>query len=82
MTTATGNTKDGWLDIIEQAEQGLPSTFTKYKVPEFGTQGFAKSIDHTLLKLEATKSQIDRLCEEAKKHDFKVTLPILFLFRD
>lgn len=31
-------------------------------------------IDHTLLKLDATKEQIDKLCEEARKHDFKVDL--------
>lgn len=73
-----GNTKDEWLNVIEQAEQGVPSTFTKYEAPELGTQGFAKSIDHTLLKLEATESQIDQLCEEAKKHEFKVNLPIIF----
>lgn len=70
-----GNTQDEWLNLIEQAEQGAPSTFTKYKAPGLRTQGFAKSIDHTLLKLEATESQIDELCEEAKKHDFKVTYP-------
>ena len=76
-----GNTQDEWLNLIEQAEQGVPSTFTEYKVPGLGTQGFAKSIDHTLLKLETTESQIDVLCEEAKKYDFKVTVPFLFLFR-
>lgn len=30
-----------------------------------------KFIDHTLLKAFATKSDIDKLCEEAKKYDFK-----------
>ena len=66
------NTKDEWLAIIEQAEKGIPSTFTQYKAPELGSEDFAKSIDHTLLKLETTKSQIDELCDEAKKHNFKV----------
>ncbi len=30
-----------------------------------------KYIDHTLLKPEATKEQIKKLCEEAKEYDFK-----------
>ncbi len=30
-----------------------------------------KYIDHTLLKPEATKDQIKKLCEEAKEYDFK-----------
>jgi hypothetical protein len=32
----------------------------------------AKHIDHTLLKPDATPAQITVLCEEAKKHGFKV----------
>jgi len=31
-------------------------------------------IDHTLLKPDATPAQITVLCEEAKKHGFKVSL--------
>lgn len=34
--------------------------------------GFAQTIDHTLLKPDATASQIDALCDEAKKYGFKV----------
>jgi len=34
----------------------------------------AEHIDHTLLKPDATPAQIAVLCEEAKKHGFKVTL--------
>jgi deoxyribose-phosphate aldolase len=30
----------------------------------------AKYIDHTLLKAEATKDQIEKLCEEAREYDF------------
>ena len=29
-----------------------------------------KYIDHTLLKADATKNEIKKLCEEAKKYDF------------
>lgn len=32
---------------------------------------FNKLIDHTLLKPEATKTQIEKLCSEAKEYDFK-----------
>ena len=31
---------------------------------------YAAMIDHTLLKPEATKNQIEKLCEEAKKYEF------------
>lgn len=34
------------------------------------TEHIAKMIDHTLLKPEATKEQIIRLCHEAKRHGF------------
>lgn len=35
----------------------------------------AQTIDHTLLKPDATPSQIDNLCDEAIKHNFKVSTP-------
>ena len=66
------NTKDEWIAVIEQAEKGVPSMFPEYKAPGLGSEDFAKSIDHTLLKLEAKQSQIDELCDEAKRHNFKV----------
>ena len=68
----TRNTNDEWLSMIEKAEKGIPSTFTEYKAPSLGTSEFAKCIDHTLLKLDATTAQVGSLCEEAKKYDFKV----------
>lgn len=34
-------------------------------------QDLAQYIDHTLLKPEATKEQIEKLCEEAIEHNFK-----------
>ena len=37
---------------------------TMHELPE--------SIDHTLLKVDADRTQIDRLCEEARKYNFKV----------
>jgi deoxyribose-phosphate aldolase len=32
----------------------------------------AKTVDHTVLKLDATSAQIDSLCSEARTEDFKV----------
>ena len=78
------NTTQEWLAAMEQAEKSIPSTFPQYKAPGLGSEEFSQSIDHTLLKLEATHLQIDELCEEAKKHNFKVDLTIasFFMFQE
>ncbi|KAL8916473.1 MAG: hypothetical protein Q9208_008505 [Pyrenodesmia sp. 3 TL-2023] len=68
---ATQYTQSEWQSIIDSAERGLPSSYPEYKAPAPGTPDFAKCIDHTLLKLDATKEQIDQLCEEALKYGFK-----------
>ena len=72
MSMTTKYTQDEWLAIFEQAEQNLSSIPIEYKVPSVGTTACAQTIDHTLLKLEATGEQVDTLCEEAKGHGFKV----------
>ncbi|KAL9100971.1 MAG: hypothetical protein Q9163_003713 [Psora crenata] len=36
-----------------------------------GFEYVAQIIDHTLLKLDATEEQVDSLCEEAKRYNFK-----------
>lgn len=71
-TMTTRYTQSEWRTIIDDAERDLPSSFPLYKAPSLGTPDFAKCIDHTLLKLEATKEQIDELCEEARRHEFVV----------
>lgn len=60
-----------WLEMIEQTERNLPSVPVEYKAVSILSQDFAKAIDHTLLKLDATKEQIDLLCIEARAHNFK-----------
>lgn len=60
-----------WLEIIEQAERNLPSAHIEYKAVSILSEEFAKVIDHTLLKTDATKEQIDLLCNEARAHSFK-----------
>lgn len=62
-----------WQALIDSAYNSLPkeeSEWKTYSVPN--PTDFAKLIDHTLLKLDATNEQIDKLCEEAKKYGFKV----------
>ncbi|MDI1487011.1 MAG: hypothetical protein OHK93_006273 [Ramalina farinacea] len=39
------------------------------KLPK-NAQNYAKTIDHTLLKTDATEAQIDGLCDEARSYDF------------
>lgn len=68
----TRYTQDEWLAIFDRAGQNLPNTVVEHKAPSVGTASFAKTIDHTLLKLEATGKQVDTLCEEAKRYNFKV----------
>ena len=68
----TRYTEEEWISIIDQANRNLPQQSLEYKAPTLGTEAFAKSIDHTLLKLDTTEEQIDTLCEEARRHDFKV----------
>lgn len=52
------------LVIDEASGQGLVSKLT--------CESLAKTVDHTLLKLDATEAQIDALCEEAKTDKFAV----------
>lgn len=65
-------TQSEWRAIIDQAEKDHSNSAIQYKTPTIGSLDFAKCIDHSLLKLEATRDQIDQLCEEAVRYDFKV----------
>ena len=62
-----------WLEIIKRAERNLTSEHVEYKAVSILTAEFAKAIDHTLLKKDATKGQIDLLCNEARIHQFKAS---------
>lgn len=72
----TRYTQAEWGTIINEAEKDIPSSFPEYKAPILGTPDFASCIDHTLLKLDANKDQIDELCEEARRHQFRVRTQI------
>ena len=65
-------THQEWLEIFKRAQQSIPQGKSVYPTPGLATAEFAKYIDHTLLKLDATKEQIDQLCAEARTYDFKV----------
>ena len=67
--------KTDWQGMITRAQQNLStSTATSERKGPLKLDAYAVagSIDHTLLKLDATSAQIDRLCEEAKTYSFKV----------
>ena len=71
-TMTTRYTDDEWETIIDKAEENLPRIPVEYKAPNVGSEEFAKAIDHTILKLDATKEQVDAICEEARRFHFKV----------
>ncbi|KAF1951717.1 aldolase, partial [Byssothecium circinans] len=43
----------------------------KYDVPKAGSREFAKTVDHTVLKLDVRKEGVDALCSEARTEGFK-----------
>lgn len=57
--------------MIKQAEKHLSKEHFQYNAVSILSEEFAKAIDHTLLKLDATREQIDLLCNEARVHGFK-----------
>lgn len=61
-----------WEDIIEQATSDLVVSREPYPCPDIGSYAFMKTIDHTLLKLEARPLQFDDLCAEARVDGFAV----------
>lgn len=70
MTSRYTNTE--WTAIIEQTERELVVSQDPYPCPEIATPAFMKTIDHTLLKLEARSAQFNDLCAEARVDGFAV----------
>ncbi|KAK5012781.1 putative deoxyribose-phosphate aldolase [Cryomyces antarcticus] len=66
----TRYTNQEWTAILRKVEEDLHLSREVYKVPAFASPQFAQTIDHTLLKLEATERQIDALCAEARVAGF------------
>ncbi|KAF2192585.1 aldolase [Zopfia rhizophila CBS 207.26] len=64
-------TNSEWAAHIAETQQKIVVKKEKYWAPGIGSKEFAETIDHTLLKLDATPSQIDTLCSEARTEGFK-----------
>ncbi|MCJ1308314.1 hypothetical protein MMC25_001967 [Agyrium rufum] len=58
-----------WEAVTEEALE--KRTVQLYDKSTLGSVELAQTIDHTLLKLDATREQIDQLCNEAIQHKFK-----------
>lgn len=67
-------TNGEWAAIIKQTEEAVVVSQEAYPCPEIGSTAFMKTIDHTLLKLEAKSPQFDDLCAEARVDGFAVLL--------
>lgn len=61
-----------WAAIIAQTERDLVVSSQPYQCPEVPSTAFSKTIDHTLLKLDAKDVQFDELCAEARRDRFAV----------
>ena len=56
---------------IERATGHLRHDQNEYQSPIRSLRELAQTIDHTLLKIDANEAQIDLLCEEAKRYNFR-----------
>lgn len=68
-------TAEEWEAAVQaKVAEVLADTSSENYAPTITTadKNFARTIDHTLLKPDATPSQIDGLCDEAIKYGFKV----------
>ncbi|KAI5846298.1 hypothetical protein DFP73DRAFT_511390 [Morchella snyderi] len=67
-------TTEEWEAAVQaKIDEVLADTSTTNYAPEISTadKDFALTIDHTLLKPDATPDQVDKLCDEAVKYSFK-----------
>ena len=63
-----------WERFVQETEVGLVVKQEPYPCPAFGSKAFMKTMDHTLLKLDARPPQFDTLCAEARVDSFAVCL--------
>lgn len=60
-----------WQEIISQAQKSIQSSdINDTSIASQFSGQISRCIDHTLLKLDATESQIDALCQEALAENF------------
>ena len=58
------------LSPIRNSESALPADQPKESSKKQDPDSLAAKIDHTLLKPDATREEIERVCAEARKHQF------------
>jgi len=66
----TPKTNEEWASLISQTKSSLPPTIQTTGYPPPPPSSIPATIDHTLLSLSATESQIDMLCAEAHENGF------------
>ncbi|KAK4540628.1 hypothetical protein LTR36_009059 [Oleoguttula mirabilis] len=66
----TRYTNEEWTSFIAEVERDVVVTQERCPFPDYGSPAFAKTIDHTLLKLDAKAVQFDSLCAEARVDGF------------
>lgn len=71
--TASRPSRAGLKQAIEAATQAITISTQPRALP----RSISKTIDHTLLKLDATPEQIDTLCSEARQHELAVSLRVM-----
>ena len=69
--TTTRYTESEWRAIISDLAREL-QVYEQDYCPDIDRIDIARTIDHTLLKLDASPKQIDELCAEARVANFAV----------
>lgn len=73
--TTTRYTETEWRAIISDVAREL-QVYEQDYCPDLNRIDIARTIDHTLLKLDATPKQIDELCAEARVANFAVSISL------
>lgn len=68
------STNEEWKAVVAGVADALDDAHPKVAIPadSLTAASLTKTIDHTLLKLDATEDQITELCKEAVQYDFAV----------
>jgi len=73
--TTTRYTESEWRAMISDVAREL-QVYEQDYCPDMDRIDIARTIDHTLLKLDTTPKQIDELCAEARVANFAVSFPL------
>lgn len=66
-------TNEEWAVLIKAKIKEIEALTPTVSVITPFKDDLARTIDHTLLKPDATPSQIDELCDQAIRYNFKVS---------